>query len=94
MCSNEAVRNDGGLARRIAWTTDGWFITLRDYDAGLSSGLGRQHVDIRCVGKEVVAGPFPTRERLVTWFKRFLATHGRPRNPEGRTDYRPFTFSE
>lgn len=72
--------HDNGLDHRIAWTTDGWYITLRKDDIKLGHNEAWRFMDIRQVGDEVVAGPFKTRELLVGWFRHFVEDHGRPRD--------------
>lgn len=80
--------------RRIFWTTHGWFITLRDDDAGHTRGLSMNYADVRVVGKEVVAGPFKSRELVSDWFDTFVERHAVQRHFDDPTNVVAFTFHQ
>lgn len=79
-------------SHRIFWTTQGWFIRLRDSDARHAHGMSRRYPDVRVIGSEVVAGPFVLREHLVDWFDAFTEMHPDHREYDDPTMPPVFTF--
>ena len=71
------MEND--FKERIFWSTEGWYIYLRQGDEKLVSFVGLRKLRVHVGNFGIITGPFKTKLQADKWFEGFLSEHSRPR---------------
>ena len=70
---------ENNFIERIFWSTEGWYIYLRQGDEKLVSFVGLRKLKVHVGQFGIITGPFSSRLQAERWFEGFLSEHSRPR---------------
>ena len=68
--------------KRSFWTSEGWYVYMREGDEQQTSYVNFRKVKFRKVGNRNIAGPFLSKIQMNEWYTGFLSMYAYARKEE------------